>query len=211
MNVICLYWVGNFRGRDFCLKDVERLYQIVKEKIDCEFFCLTNTEEKLSEGINRIPLLHNWPGWWSKIELHRPDLPLSGRTLYIDLDSYVVGDLSRLFTCSGNLVMFSSRAREGQGVVRRYQAGVMVFDPGSTSIVYHRFKKNPAYFMNQYRSDQDVIGGWLPDQPTFPSTWLMKLSQCRNMDVLPDDCIVVTGQPKGISFRDTAKIKWSNG
>lgn len=41
--------------------------------------------------IERIPLKHNWPGWWSKIELFRPDI--EGDLLYFDLDTVIRGSL----------------------------------------------------------------------------------------------------------------------
>jgi hypothetical protein len=35
---------------------------------------------------------NNWPGWWSKMEIFRPDI--AGDFLYFDLDTVIVGDLS---------------------------------------------------------------------------------------------------------------------
>lgn len=37
----------------------------------------------------RTPLKHNWPGWWSKMEIFQID----GPALYIDLDTAVTGSL----------------------------------------------------------------------------------------------------------------------
>ncbi len=45
-------------------------------------------------GVEKIPLHHMYPGWWSKIELFRPDLARLGDILYFDLDTVVVGDLA---------------------------------------------------------------------------------------------------------------------
>jgi hypothetical protein len=42
----------------------------------------------------RIPLLHDWPGWWSKIELFTN--PIEGVTLYFDLDTVIVGSLDAI-------------------------------------------------------------------------------------------------------------------
>jgi hypothetical protein len=39
-----------------------------------------------------IPLLFNWPGWWSKLELCRPDIP--GDVFYMDLDTVVLGPVA---------------------------------------------------------------------------------------------------------------------
>lgn len=52
------------------------------------FVCLSDVEVPCE----RIPLEHNWPGWWSKLELFR----LDGPVLYFDLDTAIVGDLSEI-------------------------------------------------------------------------------------------------------------------
>ena len=55
------------------------------------FVCLSDVDVPCE----RIPLTEDWPGWWSKISLFRPGL-LTGRTLYLDLDSVIVGSLDAI-------------------------------------------------------------------------------------------------------------------
>lgn len=43
---------------------------------------------------DRIPLRHDWPGWWSKLELFAE--PFDDTVLYFDLDTVVVGSLDRI-------------------------------------------------------------------------------------------------------------------
>lgn len=50
------------------------------------FVCLSDVDVPCE----RIALEHDWPGWWSKIELFR----LPGPVLFADLDTAIVGDLS---------------------------------------------------------------------------------------------------------------------
>lgn len=218
VNILCLYWVGEFRGRDFTIRDVERLYQTVSKHIDrpFDFYCLTNTKEELPAYVKAIPLKYAWPGWWSKMEIHRPDLP-AGRTLYMDLDSHAVRGLAPILDYPGDLVMFDTRMpRERQaklkadGWVLRYQAATMLFTPGceTMKMVWYRFLKDPSYYMKVYRSDQDVMGEWIPNQPTFPKEWMIKLDTIRNDTSLRDDIIIVTGQTRDGLFRKTSKISW---
>lgn len=213
MNVMCLYWVGEFRGRDFTMDDVIALYWSVRNhmKKPFKFYCLTNSNESFPLGIYPIELENNWPGWWSKVELHRPDLP-KGRTLYLDLDTHIVNDLQPILDYEGDLVMFKTRVRSRaimSGLVKRYQAATMLFDSGTPVMkeFYHNFKTNPVWWMNKYRSDQDVMGAWIPNQPTFPDNWMMKLNNCQD-GIIPKDCIIVTGQPKTLDFRKGRTIKW---
>jgi len=213
VNIICLYWVGDFRGRDFVEDDVTRLRNSVDKHIDqpYEFYCLTN---KMGANIpaKKIRLKHDWPGWWGKMELHRPDLPL-GRTLYLDLDSHVIRSLKPILDFEGNLVMFPSRMSKKTinrpGVVHRYQAATMLFDPGSTAGFYKMFLEKPDFYMSRFRSEQDLMGVYLPKQPTFPDEWMEKLSKCRKKTGPPKDAIIVTGQPSGHYFRLFPKmIPW---
>lgn len=227
VNIVCLYWVGAFRNRDFAPEDVERLRNTVDKHIDrpYRFYALTN-DETMPLAAEKIPLRHNWPGWWSKVELHRPDLP-PGRTLYLDLDSYVVRSLQPLLDYSGDLVMFDTRApvdaikrnRANSGIVYRYQAATMLFTPGVTAHVYEKFRRNPRKYMRLFRSDQDIMGVWIPDQPTFPRRWMMKITTGLNTQELPDDVIIITGQGRipvnGQSrkkgdrlFRNIDRIPW---
>lgn len=218
VNILCLYWVGEFRKRDFSLDDVERLYQTVSKHIDrpFDFYCLTNSIEEFPSYVKTIPLIYAWPGWWSKMEIHRPDLP-PGRTLYMDLDSHCVRSLAPILDFPGNLVMFDTRIRKDRqaklakdGWVLRYQAATMLFTPGTMAmtITWNKFLMSPNKWMRQYRSDQDVMGDWLPDQPTFPKEWMIKLDTIRDDRELRDDVIIVTGQTRDGLFRNTNKIAW---
>lgn len=220
MNIICLYWVGEFRGRDFTLDDVDRLYASVSKHMDrpFEFYVLTNTEEEV--GYKTIELDNDWPGWWAKMELHRHDLP-EGRTLYLDLDSHVVKSLTPILDYPGDLVMFptavaqqqqrklSRKSRKGKKLVFRYQAATMLFDPGTHVDLYCEFCTHDRWYMTKYRSDQDVMGAKIPDQPTFPNKWMIKLRDCAKTKATPKgDFIIVTGQPGDGGFRDNNYVPW---
>lgn len=218
VNILCLYWVGRFRGRDFTMRDVTRLYQTVFKHIDrpFDFYCLTNSQEEFPSYVSPIPLLYAWPGWWSKMEIHRPDLP-AGRTLYMDLDSHTVRPLSPILDYPGDLVMFNTRIPKDKWErlkkdkwVCRYQAATMLFTPGAESMrfVWSKFLENPKHWMEEYRSDQDIMGDWIPNQPTFPAEWMIKLDTIRNDKELRKDVIIVTGQTRDGLFRHTNKISW---
>jgi len=221
VNIMCLYWVGEFRGRDFTANDVWRLYHSALKHIDrpFDFYVLTNDMKADVPG-NKIELLHgdDWPGWWSKMELYRPDLP-SGRTLYMDLDSHIIRSLGPVLDFEGDLVMFDDRTRQHKekhvqrgegGWVYRYQAATILFNAGEWGWLYDKFLQDWDYYLELFRSDQDILGEWIPDQPTFPREWLIKLAEVakRHREAPPDDVIIVTGQPKRSGFRKTHEIPW---
>lgn len=65
-------------GGDFKPEHVDRLARMVPG-----LECLTD----MKVGIPSIPLKHNWPGWWSKMQIFRPDI--EGDIFYLDLDTTV--------------------------------------------------------------------------------------------------------------------------
>ena len=222
VNILCLYWVGEFRGRDFTMEDVERLHRSVSIHMDrpFKFYCLTNSQEKFSQEVTPIPLLHNFPGWWSKMEIHRPDLPITGRTLYMDLDSHAMQSLAPIFDFpKKELTMFETgipekkwSTLENKGWICKYQAATMLFTPGDLVMkqVWERFISQPRRWMRKYRSDQDIMGKWIPDQPVFPRNWMCKLGSIKRFkwEELPKEVIIVTGQTQDGLFRNTESIPW---
>jgi len=208
INVICLYWVGVFRGRDFIANDVWRLYHSVLKHADrpFDFYVLTNDMNAKVPG-TKIELRHgdDWPGWWGKMELYRPDLP-AGRTLYMDLDSHVISSLQPIFDFKGTMVLFNSKESF------RYQAATILFDANEFTWMYEKFLMDWDYYLRQYRSDQDILGEWIPHQPTFPDEWMIKLRKIERNTKLrsapPNNVIIVTGQPSRGGFRRTHEIPW---
>lgn len=80
-------------GGEFRPEHVQALHrQIERHAPGAEFQCLSDVE---IPGIDCIPLKHDWPGWWAKIELFRADL--GGEFLYTDLDNVVLGPLDQFF------------------------------------------------------------------------------------------------------------------
>lgn len=71
-------------GGDFAPEHVQRLARQVPGLV-----CLSDVEVP---GVETWPLYYDWPGWWAKMELFRPDI--RGDLLYLDLDTVVLGSLS---------------------------------------------------------------------------------------------------------------------
>jgi hypothetical protein len=69
------------------------------------FVCLTDTPEDVAaEGVEALPLTVEYPGWWAKMNLFAPGV-LTGPTLYLDLDSLVVGALDSLVRAAPGITM----------------------------------------------------------------------------------------------------------
>lgn len=106
-----------------------------------EFVCLT---DRPVAGVRCVLLRHDWPGWWSKIELFRPGV-LTGAVLYLDLDTLIVGPLHDLvlghrFTVLRNVWVDPPHERIG--------SAVMAWD-GDLSAIYEAFRADPVGFMTE--------------------------------------------------------------
>lgn len=76
-------------GGEFKPAHVERLHKHIAMHLpSADVVCLSDVDV----SCQRIPLIHGWPGWWSKMELFRPDV--EGDLFYMDLDTSIVGSLA---------------------------------------------------------------------------------------------------------------------
>lgn len=95
-----------------------------------------------------IPLEHDLPGWWSKLELFRPGL-FDGPVLYLDLDTLVTGDLTDLLAYRGDFAMLSGFYRPNLA-----ESGVMAWTPGPhTDAIWEAFMRNPEHAMKTVKRD----------------------------------------------------------
>ena len=203
LNVVCVLWQGNFRKRTFNSEWVIKLKNMVERNLPIphNFYCLSNVD---IPTINVIPLKHNYPGWWSKIELFRPDLPIEGRILYIDLDSLIVNDLSELANFDSKFAILNRISMEEKTnylvkswvsgndklpgrIIRNYNSSAMLFDKGQGQEIYTEFTEQ---VMEDFRGDQDWIGYLKPGLDKLPNKWFCKLKNCIDGSIYNDIKII---------------------
>ena len=103
---------------------------------------------------NRVPLKHDWPSWWSKIELFRPGV-IDGPTLYFDLDTVITGKIELLRNGVDFAMLQSFWKPDAVG------SGVMYFSGDNVPHrVYEKFAKQPkAYIAHHARNaDKTYVG-----------------------------------------------------
>jgi len=162
--------------------------------IEHRFVCLSDVDVPCE----RIPLVHGWPGWWSKLELYK----VEGPVLYFDLDTAIVGDLTEI----------AAHARGWEMILLRdfyrpdeFASGVMGWEFRGPLARYEWFAEDPVKFMklHQDRGDQGVLQrGWV--SPSAVRCWQDELFgqivsykiHCRNG--IPPEARVVClhGKPK---------------
>ncbi len=67
-------------GGDYLPEHVQRLAAMVPG--------LVALSDVPIDGVPTIPLAYDWPGWWAKMELFRPDI--AGHVFYADLDTTIL-------------------------------------------------------------------------------------------------------------------------
>ena len=159
-------------GGDFNWDHVKKLKSQLDKHLtlDFELFVLSDLmmPEDLTEQNCRLILLrHDWPGWWSKIELFRA----FHQTFYLDLDTVLVGNVN-------HLISYPHRFTALRGFYGRpFGSGLMAWSKENV-FIYEEFKSlEPQVVMKDYRinrkGDQEFIGERIKEhlvfQDQFPS------------------------------------------
>lgn len=197
LTVACVYWKGEFRGREKSYSEewVIKLRNMVQRNLNIEhrFVCLSNVE---IAGIETIPLKHDWPGWWSKIELFRSGL-FEDRVVYLDLDTMVIRNMDRMvvwpqsFAVIGTGTGQRSFNKDNKELVVRYNTSVMIFNSGFGDILYNEFAECPDYWMDRFRGDQDYIAHIFRHLEILPAVWTEKFRWLENKYLPPDGEVII--------------------
>lgn len=212
-------------GGDFDTTWVEALERACFDQISepHRFVCLTDMVAdpwfESSTWISFQPLIHKWPGWWSKIELFRPPYPggwvkAGEPILYFDLDTIIVRDVGHLpgsVDCDLILLRDFYRLQAGWGT------GVMGWTAGAFDQIYETFAADSRTFISKYRSDQDFIKMLVPPswvrfwQDEYPDQFVSYKIHCRERGVFPPTAHVVCfhGKPRPTEiFGDWVQQYW---
>jgi len=200
-TIVCLYKKPNgFRGRTYDASWVERLRRMCARRVSGSwgFTILTDSMIEVMEAVRGpasfVSLKHGWPGWWSKLELFRPDIDLRGRVLYLDLDTLVMQDLDPVFDWPGELGICNAigpkhmdRLEDGKMTYCQFNSSMMTWTAGMT-IPYDMFQPSD---MDRFRGDQDFLTELhrtldRPKIQTYPSSWVTKVRFCPDKGNKPD-------------------------
>lgn len=190
------HWAPSKTAGGYKPEHVERLRKQVAEHLTLphRFVCLTD----VAVSCESIPLLHAWPGWWSKLELFRPGIGLdTGPVLYLDLDTSVVGNIDHMVQHEAFTVLMNLSSRKHD----RIGSGLMFWNEDA-SYLYRAFATNPIKYMNEYVVGhrwgdqgflQEHLKSWAFWQVLFPD-------QVRSFKLDPphgeDRIICFNGKPK---------------
>ena len=114
-------------------------------RMEHEFVCLSDVDVPC----DRIPMVKDWPGWWSKIEAFR----LPGPVLYFDLDTAIVDDLGDIADAARSHQF--SILRDFYRGADTFGSGVMAWRAFDAGFVYDKFRESPELFMMTCRDGGD--------------------------------------------------------
>ena len=132
-------------GGVYTAEDVERLAAGVREHLPgARIVCLSDCPVP----VECIPLAHDWPGWWAKMELFRPELATHD-WLYMDLDTIVTGSLAELAAIDELAIMRDVYRPNG------LQSAVMCLPSADRTAVWDDWFRGPTRRMKDHWSGGD--------------------------------------------------------
>lgn len=98
-----------------------------------------------------LPLRYDWPGWWSKLELCRPEI--EGDVFFMDLDTVVLGPVEE-FTRPRPTTFLSDFYRPAQ-----LQSSVMYLTAADRAYLWKRWTNDPAAHIAYYATKRAGFNG----------------------------------------------------
>lgn len=151
-------------------------------KIPFDFYCLTDMKSNfLNRDIKKIPLKHNWPGYWSKMEMFRSDIfENSNDVFYLDLDTLITTDITDIASIDSSF--FGMR---DFNTLNLLSSAIIKYKPSDNHYIYDTFLQNPAKWMKCRGGDQEAIHKILkvlPEyiQDLYPRRMAEFLNHCWN-------------------------------
>lgn len=147
-------------------------------------------------GVPTIPLQHDWPGWWSKLELFSN--VIDGDLFYIDLDTVVLGDLGE-FEAVGQTTMLSDFYWP-----ERPASGLMYIAERDKAAVWSRWLESPDKHMARKPGRGDIGDQGFLAQVLEPARWQDLLpgrvvsykAHCRQQVPAGADIVCFHGKPR---------------
>ncbi|MCW2309728.1 glycosyltransferase family protein [Rhodobium gokarnense] len=164
---------------------VHRLQDGVRRHLPgVRFRCFSDVKETATD-----PLRHDWPGWWSKMELFRPDV--KGDLLYLDLDTVINGSLKDIAAVSDLTLLRDFGRPDGLG------SGMMFLPEQDRSPIWLKWIEAPARWMRECSH-----GAMWGDQGFLEQFWKIKAD--RWQDLVPGQ--VVSHKWHSIDERKRARV-----
>ena len=179
-QILCVRF-GNKYGNEYVIKLRDMVARHIT--VPYRFNCLTDDPKPL-QGVNNIVIPNKGyaRGWWHKVHMFDPTLPLDGRILYMDLDVVIHRNIDKLCNVWLDDFMgirdFNRKFHPGY---KYLNSVVMAWNARTQSHIYQNFMNNPAQ-AQRLHGDQDYIHDktkredfiWWPDEWIQSYKWEMR-------------------------------------
>lgn len=152
LTIACVLKTG---GEVYNHRYVNALASAIKRHVTVPhtMVCLTDDPTGFNDAVDEVvKLKHNFAGWWSKIELFRPDLFAGHQVFFLDLDTVIIDNIDQIVQCSHPF----SGLRDFYGEVS-LGSGLMSWEQGRLNRVYGEFMESPFRAMKTVGGDQTWI------------------------------------------------------
>jgi hypothetical protein len=171
ITILCVRF-GNKYGREY----VERLRNMVSRHLTLpyEFVCLSDDQTPI-DGVRIIyqPNAKYSKGWWHKVHMFDPTLPLQGRILYFDLDVVICNNIDKLVLyCPDQFLGIHDFNRKFYTSWKYLNSSVLAWNHGTQSTIYDQFKQR-SHDALRMQGDQDWIWKLCQNKIKFwPKEWI---------------------------------------
>lgn len=202
--VLCMKW-----GTLYPAEYVNVLYRACRANISGQFrfICLTNEGDGLLPEVEVHPIpdigleqRHYFHGAWPKIGVFRESLyGLSGRALFIDLDTVVWDSLDALFEIPGSLVAIDN-APWSRETGPRTMSSVFAFDIGFLGHVVTELQADRDHLIALHDIEQEYLHHAVKDIQYWPQDWLVSFKYHLRRPLIIDRFLRPPPPPPGVRF-----------
>ena len=200
-NVICTKW-----GVKFPADYVNKLYAMVQRNLTLphRFICFTDNPKGIRDNVEIKPLpsiaatlpLPDRRGW-KKLCVFAKDLgDLSGKALYLDIDSVIIDSIDPLLAMDCEFYMLKNKRRR-EGI--NGDSNVFVFEIGKHHDILDEFCENTASVMAHFRNDQEYLSHFMLKKGLlrfWPENWCVNFKK-KSLPRLPWSFLMHPTIPKG--------------
>lgn len=184
-------------GGGYSEKHVTWLQKQLKQPI----FCLTDSIVPM-ENVTTIPMQYIWPGWWSKMEMFRPDLGLA-TFLYTDLDQVFLNGVPQKYLELTKTTVLSDVSRKPRPTMN---SGLMFIVRSECDKLWEDWTQYPKKHMTVFDKEGDQ--GFINTHLNYCQRWqtlFPKEIVSYKTDVQHYNTYKLTGKEKVILFHGKPK------